>query len=189
MINFTEVIENDKPTIHGLADSVGIGMSEAKTVVGKVLPVFATGLIKTLDNEQELTYLYRDLSTHNYEQYLENPEQVLLEQGAISDGNEILSHVFKAKEISKGVATKVAEETGVSEGIIKKLLPIIATVVMGAVTRQAKEAHLLDGDIGGNNIASLGGMLTTFLNSGKEDVIFNEVVAKVGGSYFKDTKH
>jgi hypothetical protein len=51
-------------------------------------------------------------------------------------GNDVLGEVFGSKEISRGVADQVSASTGIGAAVLKKMLPIIASIVMAQIARQ-----------------------------------------------------
>ncbi len=88
------------------------------------------------------------------------------------DGNKILGHLFGSKDASRNVAAHAAEETGLSSSLIKKALPMLAALVMGAVSKGSNSGKSLTDSAGGGVLGGLAGM---FLNkggdSGMDDII------------------
>ncbi|MBV7264769.1 DUF937 domain-containing protein [Erythrobacter sp. WH131] len=52
-------------------------------------------------------------------------------------GNDILGNIFGSKDVSRSVAGEVASMTGLDEGLLKKMLPILAMAVAGYMAKQA----------------------------------------------------
>lgn len=52
-------------------------------------------------------------------------------------GNDILGNIFGNKDVSRGVVGEVAAMTGIDEGILKKMLPILAMAAAGYMAKQA----------------------------------------------------
>lgn len=71
-------------------------------------------------------------------------------------GNDILGNIFGSKDVSRGVAGEVAAITGIDEGLLKKMLPILAMAVAGYMARQAGGGR--GGQSGGAG-GALGGIL------------------------------
>ena len=53
-----------------------------------------------------------------------------------SQGNDILGEIFKSKDVSRGVANQLSATSGIGAAILKKMLPVIATIVMGQIMKQ-----------------------------------------------------
>jgi hypothetical protein len=75
-----------------------------------------------------------------------------------SAGNDILGQIFGSKEVSRGVANEVSAQTGVGAAVIKKLLPILASVIL---------AQLASGK-GGAGGGGLGDILGSVLGGGQQ---------------------
>ena len=51
-------------------------------------------------------------------------------------GNDVLGEIFKTKDVSRGVADEVSATTGIGPAILKKMLPVIASIVMAQIAKQ-----------------------------------------------------
>lgn len=70
------------------------------------------------------------------------------------DGNSILGQVFGSKDVSRAVAGRAAEQTGIGADILKKMLPVVATMVMAGLSKQ-NAALPAQGSGAGNFLGSL----------------------------------
>ena len=68
-------------------------------------------------------------------------------------GNDILGQIFGNKDVSRGVAEAASGSTGISQDLLKKMLPILAMAVIGYMTRGKS------GSGGGLGGGLLGGIL------------------------------
>ena len=50
-------------------------------------------------------------------------------------GNQILEQIFGSKDVSRGVANQAADLSGVGSAILKKMLPVIAAMIIGNLTK------------------------------------------------------
>jgi len=83
----------------------------------------------------------------------------------VDQGNDILGTIFGSKDVSRSVAGEVAAVTGLDEGLLKKMLPILAMAVMGYLARQATgsgQAAPAGGGLGGGSV--LGGVLGSIIS-------------------------
>lgn len=74
----------------------------------------------------------------------------------VQQGNDILGNIFGSKDVSRSVAGEVASVTGLDEGLLKKMLPILAMAVMGYMAKQATQGGAAAPAGGGG---ALGGIL------------------------------
>ena len=89
----------------------------------------------------------------------------------VDDGNRILGHILGSKDASRQVAQKTSERTGIDSGILKKMLPVVATMVMGSLSKNKANfagsgsgssgglGKLLDADGDGSIMDDIAGML------------------------------
>jgi hypothetical protein len=77
-------------------------------------------------------------------------------------GNDVLGEIFKSKDVSRGVADEVSATTGIGANILKKMLPIIASIVMAQIAKQMTSGGSTSGggglgDILGQILGGAGG--------------------------------
>ena len=99
--------------------------------------------------------------------------------GALKKGNKILGHLFGSKDVSRQVAAHASEQTGVSSSILKKMLPVVATMVMGGLSKQSNSSGgALAGLLGGGNQQSGGGqsLLTSFLDADGDGSVADDLL-------------
>ena len=80
---------------------------------------------------------------------------------ATSQGNDILGEIFGSKDVSRGVANELSATSGIGASILKKMLPIIASIVMAQVVKQ-----MGSGSRGGTSGGGLGDILGDILGGG-----------------------
>lgn len=114
------------------------------------------------------------LSKGNHRQYLDNPSN-LGGSSAVTDGNGILGHVLGSKDVSRAVAGKAASQTGLSADVLKKLLPLAATAMMGAFAKQ--QAAPSASATSGGGIMS---MLSPLLDRDRDGSIMDDVTSMLG---------
>lgn len=157
-----------------LAKQLGISEEQARAVVKEVTPALTRGMQHNTKDATGVEGLIAALRTGNHSRYMENPS-VLGTQENIEDGNSILGHIFGSKEVSRNVAEHASQETGVASSLIKKALPIIATMVMASLAKSF---------FGGTAAASTepaqpqasGGILVTLLDSDRDGSIIDDVL-------------
>ena len=96
----------------------------------------------------------------------------------IAEGIGILGHILGSKDSSRNVAARAAGQTGVSADLIKKMLPMIATLVMGALSRQAGQQGMAGAGAGsgGGQSGDTLGMLNSFLDADRDGSAIDDVI-------------
>lgn len=130
---------NNGAIVRQLAGQFGLGEGDARNAIGSLLPALAQGLKKNTGSQGGLESLISVLSTGKHARYLERPD-VLSQHEAELDGNGILGHILGSKDTSRKVAGQAAASTGLDVGTLKKMLPLLATVAMGVMSKQGAAA-------------------------------------------------
>lgn len=114
------------------------GMSEDQvgSVMGQLVPALLAGLQRNTAQQGGMDALLGALNTGDHGQYLDKPE-LLAQESTTEDGNSILGHIFGSKDVSRAVAARAAEQTGIGADVLKKMLPVVATMVMGSLSKQS----------------------------------------------------
>ncbi|MGJ0490870.1 MULTISPECIES: DUF937 domain-containing protein [Methylobacter] len=161
-----------------LAQSVGIDQNDVQNIVSQLLPAVSRGIKSNAASSEGLQGLLNDLKTGNYQRYLDHPE-ALQEEEAKAEGNEILSHIFGSKDVSRNVAAHAAQETGTDTGIVKRLLPLVAAAVMAALSKQTSDQTVSTGSAqsyGQTGASPSGNWLTSFLDADKDGDITDDLL-------------
>jgi hypothetical protein len=151
-----------------IAGKFGLDQNQTQAVIGKLLPALGAGLKKNTAQPGGLEALTRALQNGGHSRYLQKPAE-LAGTGAIQDGNAILGHILGSKDVSRGVAARAAEGTGVDVGVVKQMLPMVAAALMGAMGQQQQAP--------GGNVA---GLLGSFLDGNKDGSVADDLLGLAG---------
>jgi hypothetical protein len=78
----------------------------------------------------------------------------------VSRGNDVLGQIFGTPDVSRTVAQNAASQTGLDPAVLRKMLPIVAMLVAGVLSKQGAAARAPAGGAGGAGAADiLGGLL------------------------------
>jgi hypothetical protein len=131
---------NPQIDVGGLASQFGLSPDQANAAVGALLPAVLGGLQKS---EQagglgQITNIVAGMGA---------PEQ------DVDNGNNILGQIFGSKDVSRQVATHASAQTGISDTILKAMLPVIAGLVAQQVSK--KMGGGIMGGLAGSVLASM----------------------------------
>jgi hypothetical protein len=102
---------------------------------------------------------------------------VLGSADTVNDGNAILGHILGSRDVSRAVATNAASATGIGPDVLKKMLPVVATLAMGAL---AKQAASQPGQVGRAQMSDNIGSLASFLDVNHDGSVADDVLGFVG---------
>jgi hypothetical protein len=125
----------DGRAIENLAAQFGLEPTQAEAAVRQLAPAIGAGLHRNTSNGKGLADLLGALSGGQHQRYADD-SSVLGSDDIISQGNGILGHLFGSKQVSRKVAQHVSGDTGIGTAILKKMLPVIATMVMGGLAKK-----------------------------------------------------
>ena len=125
----------DGQAVGALAQQFGLSNDQASSALGALLPALAGGLQRNVTQQGGLEALVGALTSGQHGRYLDDPG-LLGSADTISEGNAILGHILGTKDVSRAVASNAATTTGIGEDVLKKMLPVIATLAMAALSRQ-----------------------------------------------------
>lgn len=73
----------------------------------------------------------------------------------VARGNDVLGRIFGSKEVSRTVARRAADQTGLDPAVLKKMLPMLAMLVGGFLAKQQGAGT----STGSERAGGLGGLL------------------------------
>ena len=164
-----------------LAKQFGLDQRQADSVLSQLVPALAGGVKNNINQQGGLDSLISALNKGNHGRYLDDMNQ-LSNQSTTDDGNAILGHIFGSKDVSRQVASRASANTGVDSSILKKMLPVIATMVMGGMSQQSSNVGGALGSLlsGGNQGSSsaMGSILGSFLDADGDGSIADDLLKK-----------
>jgi len=128
-------------TAQQVGAQLGLNQQQSQSAIAALLPAISSALKQNTANPQGLAGLLGALQGGNHDQYLEKPE-TLGQAESITDGNAILGHLFGSKDVSRAVAGRASEQTGIGADVLKKLLPLVATMAMGSLSKQTRQPSM-----------------------------------------------
>jgi hypothetical protein len=149
-----------------VGQQLGLGQERTQNVVTQLLPALLAGLKKNTASAGGVDALQNALRKGSHQRYLDDAGAVT-DPAAVSEGNAILGHLLGSKDVSRAVASRAAAESGVDVSVVKQLLPIVASMAMGALSKETnggssfgdgvlgKLGSLLDSDGDGNVLDDL----------------------------------
>ena len=161
-----------------LAQNFGLDQAQVSAALENLVPMVAGGVQRNVNQQGGLDSIINVLQGGNHDQYLNDHAQ-LNQSNAVDDGNSILGQIFGSKDVSRQVAAHAATNSGIDAGILRKMLPVVASVVMGAMKQRAGGVGGLSNvqpGLGGSAQSSLGGLLTSFLDSNKDGSVVDDVL-------------
>jgi hypothetical protein len=126
--------------VSGLAAQFGLTPDQANAAVGALLPAVLGG-IKSAESSGSLG------------QVAAVADSTAAPATDVDAGNNILGQIFGSKDVSRTVATNASAQTGISDTVLKAMLPIVAGLVAQQVSKKMGGGVM--GGIAGSVLASM----------------------------------
>lgn len=120
-----------------MASQYGLQPDQVQSAMEAFMPAFSTGLQRNTADPMEFLKFMQAISTGQHASYYDDPQSALSVFG-IEEGNAILGHLFGSKDVSRAVAGQVNAATGISQSILKQMLPAIASMMLGGLFKQSR---------------------------------------------------
>lgn len=132
-----------------IARQFGVTPEQAEQAAAALMPAFSQGLKRNAADPMGFMTFMNAMAQGNHVRFFDNPEAAASQEGR-DEGNAILGHLFGSKDVSRAVAAQAAQMTGLSQGIIKQMLPALAPILLGGLFKQ------MTGQMTGSNRAGAG---------------------------------
>jgi hypothetical protein len=117
----------------------GLDQDQMMRAMEALMPAFSTGLKRNATNPNTMMEFWQALADASRVQYFENLGKAFSPQG-IEDGNNILGQLFGSKDLSRAIAKQAEQATGIGQEIYKRMMPGIASAMMGGLYKQSTGA-------------------------------------------------
>lgn len=119
-----------------LARQFGISQAQAQEAMEALLPAFSQGLKRNAADPYGAGNFLGALASGQHAKYFEDAANAFSPQG-VAEGNGILGHLFGSKDVSRAVASHAAQATGLGQDMLKQMLPVLASMLMGGLFKQS----------------------------------------------------
>ncbi len=121
--------------ISAIGRQFGLDEEQTRAALDALVPVVGAGMRRTAQSPEGLQEILRQVLTGGYGVTLDDDRAVSFDR-AKPGGDEVLGQIFGDKQVSREVAQQLSATSGVGADILKKLLPIVATMVLGTLAKR-----------------------------------------------------
>lgn len=167
-MNLEDLLSNSQ-VLGELAKSTGMDTGQARTGLEALLPALTRGLERNAQSSGGVDGLAGALGSGRHDRYLDSPN-LLGDSNTRSDGNAILGRILGNKDVSRNVAAHASNETGLDSSLLRKMLPLAASLLMGALSKGSQQGGSLQSapNSGGDLLGGLlGGLMGGGTSSGQ----------------------
>jgi hypothetical protein len=125
--------------LDAIGKQLGLNAEQTRAALEALTPVVASGVRRSASSQTGLQDILNSAL---------NGTQPSNFDSATTAGNDVLGQIFGSKDTSREVAQQLSATSGIGAAILKQLLPIVASIVMGQVAKK----------MGGGNSSGGGGL-------------------------------
>lgn len=122
--------------MQNIARQYGLSPQQTQAAIDALLPAFSMGLQRQTQDPYAFGNLAQMMTASPFARMFEAPGNAIPDN-AQTMGNDVLGQLFGSKEVSNAVAAQAAATSGVGQAILKQMLPVIASMVMGGLFKSA----------------------------------------------------
>jgi hypothetical protein len=123
--------------VSNLAAEAGLEPKEAEQALRALLPELGRAIRRAGESRSGAAAVHAAMHDERYARYLEDPA-ALREPAAVADGERVLLEVLDDRARSE-LVRRVAAAIGQGESQVRKLLPLVAALVMAALGQRLRE--------------------------------------------------
>lgn len=127
---------------------LGLNANQSQQAIAALLPAISSALKMNTKSPQGLAGLLGALQGGKHSQYIEQAD-IYAKPETVNDGNAILGHLFGSKDVSRAVAGHAAKKTGLGADVLKKMLPMVASMAMGSLSKQTQQQPSMASQLAG----------------------------------------
>lgn len=151
----------------------GLSEDQTSSALNQLVPALMAGLQRNASQEGGVGSLLDALKGGNHSEYLDKPATLVAEE-TTEDGNSILGHIFGSKDVSRAVASHAAQQTGIGADVLKQMLPVVAAMVMGGLSKQTASVPT------GGSQTTAGGFISSLLDQNRDGSVSDDVMGILG---------
>ncbi len=121
--------------IGNLARQFGLSDAQAEDAVRTMLPTLNRAVQTNIQSKSGLESLLRALSSGKHQRYYDDPGTIG-DPDAVADGRAILGHMLGSERQTRALARQASYATGIGGSILEKILPQLASILMGMIFKQ-----------------------------------------------------
>ncbi len=126
-----------KAAITSFTKAYGLDATQVSPVVDSLADALTTRITRMMLSRGGVADVVGLLGSQDAARALSGPRAVI-DPVVLDEGNRVLDVLIGDKHISRGIAARTASSTGIDVELAKKLLPVVASLMVAGLRKQAK---------------------------------------------------
>ncbi len=129
--------------VGNMGKQFGLNSGQTQNALEALLPALSMGLQRQAQTPDALQGLAGMMMGGGHAQMFDADGDGIPDNAA-TQGNDVLGQLFGSKDISRAVAAQASATSGISAAILKQMLPVIASMVIGGLFKSANNQGMGD---------------------------------------------
>jgi hypothetical protein len=152
-----------------IAQRSGLSANQTSSVLAQLAPALGRALQRNTEGSGGLESLLGALAGGNHQRYVDSPD-VFDQPDSVNDGNAILGHLLGSKDVSRNLAGHAANQTGIGADVIKKMLPMVAALAMGTLSKKTAASQAVPSQ------SQAGSLISGLLDSDRDGSVADDLL-------------
>jgi hypothetical protein len=137
MASLYEILTNshDGEGLGALGRELGLSPAQTQAAVTALLPAISTGLKRSTATPDGLGGLFSVMGQQQDLLGMYDDQETAFGSQGVAAGNNVLSSIFGSPDVSRAVIDQAQKFSGVSSDILKKMLPVLAGILVSGLMR------------------------------------------------------
>lgn len=119
-----------------LARQFDLSKQQAELAVEALLPAFSEGMKRSAADPFGVSAFLGTMASGGHAQYFEDAARAFTPAG-MTEGNNLLAQLFGSPDLSRAISEQAARMTGLSQDVLKQIMPALAAMLMGGLSKAA----------------------------------------------------
>jgi hypothetical protein len=145
MMNLFEIMQAAQGgrAVNNLSSQFGLSPQQTQGAIEALLPALSMGLQNKAQSPDMLSQLAALMTgAQGGQQAFEDKNGDGIADHLQQEGNQVLGQLFGSKDMSRAVADQASMMSGVSASVLKAMLPVLASMIMGGLFKSASNQGL-----------------------------------------------
>ncbi|BCP52452.1 hypothetical protein K32_10690 [Kaistia sp. 32K] len=120
-----------------MAKEFGLSFEQQSKAFEAMMPAFWQGMRRSAADPFGVAAFWQQVGSGQYRSYFDNPLAAMT-PSARAEGDGMLERMFGSPEVAKAVALQVEASTGIAQDVVRRMMPVMANMMMGGVQRQTE---------------------------------------------------
>ena len=168
MASLYEILDSahDGEGMTALGREFGLTQTQTEAAVTALLPAISTGLKQSTATLDGLGNLFGVMGQQQNLQAMDDDPEMAFGPDGVAAGNDALSVIFGSPDVSRAVVDHAQNLSGVSSNILKKMLPVLAGVLLSGLMRSGSSGKAASSGQPAPSGGSLGDILGQIFGRG-----------------------